>query len=390
MGGPGAEKGDAQLRFDDPPVALLRLHEAHAQLVEQVVDELRLRLAEVALRLLLQEGDDLDHLGRGGQILLDGLTGGGVGEVAEVYGRSRGEREDEAGERDALGFRILHFGMLAYRFMHPDEGAARAGDEFRRLVEIMRRLRGPDGCPWDREQTIASLRGFVLEETYEVLDAIDRADHSALRGEIGDLIFEGVFLARIEEDEAHFTIADSLRAINEKLIRRHPHVFGGDSAATRPSLDTAGQVVEQWEQIKAREQASAGERRSLLKGVPRSLPALLRAHEIGTRVAAVGFDWSAASDVLQKIEEEAAELRASVEAREGQQRAEEEMGDLLFSIANLARKLGIEPESALRVANEKFSARFEALERRFEAEGRAVPDASPAELEEAWIAVKQR
>ena len=274
--------------------------------------------------------------------------------------------------------------------MHPDEGSARAADEFRRLVEIMQRLRGPDGCPWDREQTIASLRGFVLEETYEVLDAIDRADHAGLKGEIGDLIFEGVFLARIEEDDGHFAIADSIRAINEKLIRRHPHVFGRETGTERPSLETPGQVVEQWEQIKAREQVSAGERRSLLKGVSRSMPALLRAHEIGMRVAAVGFDWPETVGVLDKIEEEVAELRASVEAGEGRERAEEEMGDLLFSIANLARKLGIEPESALRAANEKFCARFEALEHRFEAEGRAVPDASPEELEAAWNEIKQR
>lgn len=274
--------------------------------------------------------------------------------------------------------------------MHPDEGAARAADEFRHLVEIMQRLRGPEGCPWDREQTIASLRGFVLEETYEVLDAIDRADHAALRGEIGDLIFEGVFLARIEEDDGHFAIADAVRAINEKLIRRHPHVFGTGSSDDRPSLDTADQVVEQWEQIKAREQASAGERRSLLKGVPRTMPALLRAHEIGTRVAAVGFDWSGSAGVLDKIDEEVAELRAAVETGEGRGRAEEEMGDLLFSIANLARKLGIEPESALRLANEKFCARFEAMERRFDSEGRAVSDASAEELDRAWNAVKGR
>ena len=272
--------------------------------------------------------------------------------------------------------------------MPPDEGAARAADEFRQLVEIMKRLRGPGGCPWDREQTIASLRGFVLEETYEVLDAIDRGDHAGLKGEIGDLIFEGVFLARIEEDDGHFAIADAVRAINEKLIRRHPHVFGA-SAAERPSLDTPGQVVEQWEQIKAREQAAAGERRSLLKGVPRALPALLRAHEIGTRVAAVGFDWSGSESVLDKIEEEVAELRSAIESGEARERAEEEMGDLLFSIANLARKLGIEPESALRMANEKFCARFEAMEQRFESEGRGVPEASPPELDDAWNAVKR-
>jgi nucleoside triphosphate diphosphatase len=271
------------------------------------------------------------------------------------------------------------------RLIHP-RGESTAGSEFQRLVDIMRRLRGPDGCPWDREQTIHSLRGFVLEETYEVLDAIDRDDHDALRGEIGDLLFEGVFLARIEEDERRFTVADSLRAISEKLIRRHPHVFrsGGDT-----TIDSASKVVEQWEEIKAREQKAAGEKRSLLRGVPKSMPSLLRAHEIGTRVAAVGFDWPTSHEVVDKIEEEVAELRETLSAAEGRERLEEEMGDLLFAMANLARKLGIEPESALRKANEKFSARFEALEGRFEAQGRSLKDATLEQMEEVWQSIKR-
>src|SRR5262245_1618473 len=256
------------------------------------------------------------------------------------------------------------------------------GLEFQRLVDIMARLRGPHGCPWDREQTIESLRGFVLEETYEVLDAIDRGDHDALRGEIGDLLFEGVFLAQVETDDGRFSVADSLRLICDKLIRRHPHIFGSGSSHVR----TPGQVLEQWEQIKAREQKEAGERRSLLRGVPPTLPSLLRAHEIGTRVAAVGFDWSKTEDVVDKIEEEVGELRHAL--TEGAARTEEEMGDLLFSIANLARKLGIEPESALRKANEKFSVRFEALERAFEKRARSIHDATLDEMEAEWQAVK--
>ncbi|MBA3297162.1 MAG: nucleoside triphosphate pyrophosphohydrolase, partial [Acidobacteria bacterium] len=211
-----------------------------------------------------------------------------------------------------------------------------AGEEFQRLVDIMARLRGPGGCPWDREQTLASLGGFVLEETYEMLDAIDRADHEELRAEIGDFLFEGVFLAQIETDAQRFTVADSLRHIVEKLVRRHPHVFGSAGG-----VDTPGKVVEQWEQIKAKEKAGAGQQPSVLKGVPRALPSLLRAHEIGARVAAVGFDWARTDDVIAKIEEEVAELREAV-AREGRERADEEMGDLLFSIAQLARQLGIE------------------------------------------------
>lgn len=272
------------------------------------------------------------------------------------------------------------------RLTHP-RGDSTAGSEFQRLVDIMQRLRGPAGCPWDREQSIQSLRGFVLEETYEVLDAIDRHDHDGLLGEIGDLLFEGVFLARIEEDEGRFTVADSLRAISEKLIRRHPHVFGRDEGT---KIDTAGKVVEQWEEIKAREQKTAGEKRSLLKGVPKSMPSLLRAHEIGTRVAAVGFDWPTSAEVVDKIEEEVAELRETLSAREGRERLEEEMGDLLFAIANLARKLGIESESALRKANEKFTGRFEALEHEFEAQGRSIKDATLEEMEDVWQRVKAR
>jgi MazG family protein len=250
-------------------------------------------------------------------------------------------------------------------------------------VNIMARLRGPGGCPWDHEQTLESLRGFVLEETYEVLDAIDRADHAALLGEIGDLIFEGVFLSQIAADEGQFTVTESLRAVTAKLIRRHPHIFDTKRKGTK----TAGEVLQQWEQVKAREQKDAGERRSLLRGVPKALPSLLRAHEIGSRVAAVGFDWPRTGDVVAKIEEEVAELRRALD-REGQARTEEEMGDLLFSIANLARKLGIEPESALRNANEKFSARFEAVERRLESSGRSIHDATLDDMEAEWGAVK--
>lgn len=258
-----------------------------------------------------------------------------------------------------------------------------AGTHFQTLVDIMARLRGSNGCPWDREQTLESLRAFLLEETHEVLEAIDRRDTGALRGEIGDLIFEGVFLAQICADAGLFTVADSLAAINQKLIRRHPHIFdpGG-----RP-LETPGEVHQQWEQIKAKEQSDAGERRSVLRGLARSLPSLLRAYEIGTRVAAVGFDWAAAGDVVNKIEEEVAELRHAV-GHEGGARAEEEMGDLLFSIASLSRKLGIDPESALRKANEKFTKRFGALEDRLHARGQSVHDATLDEMEREWGAVK--
>jgi len=247
----------------------------------------------------------------------------------------------------------------------------------------MRTLRGPGGCPWDREQTLETLRPFVLEETYEVLDAIDRADHDDLRGEIGDLIFEGVFLAQIESDEARFTVTDSLRHITDKLIRRHPHVFGAAK-----HVRTAGQVLEQWEQIKSREQQAEGRQTSVLRGMPKALPALLGAHEIGTRVAAVGFDWARPDDVVAKIEEEVEELRRAT-LGEGRGRVEEEMGDLLFAIANLARKLGIEAESALRRANQKFTDRFQKLEQAFEANGRSIHAATLEEMEKMWQDIKR-
>jgi len=265
--------------------------------------------------------------------------------------------------------------------------ASDAGSAFQVLVDIMARLRGPQGCPWDREQTIETLRAFLLEETHEVLDAIDRGDTAALQGEIGDLIFEGVFLAQVCADAGQFTVADSLRAINAKLIRRHPHIFDPDG---RP-LDTPTQVHQQWEQIKAREQSEAGERRSVLRGLPKSLPSLLRAYEIGTRVAAVGFDWAKTDQVIDKIEEEVAELRHEVEsgAIGDLSRAEEEMGDLLFTIANLSRKLGIEPETALRKANDKFTKRFTALEQSVAASGRAMKDLTLDQLEAEWQRAKQ-
>jgi MazG family protein len=258
-----------------------------------------------------------------------------------------------------------------------------AGSEFQKLVDVMQTLRGPEGCPWDREQTIQTLRPFVLEETYEVLDAIDREDHDALRGEIGDFLFEGVFLAQLESDDGRFSVSDSLRDITAKLIRRHPHVFG-----TAKDVKTPGKVLEQWEAIKAREQKHAGQTRSVLRGMPKALPSLLGAHEIGTRVAAVGFDWAKSADVVAKIEEEVDELKRAVEG-EGPARIEEEMGDLLFAIANLARKLGIEPESALRKANHKFSERFRQLEQHLEERGRSVHDASLEEMEEIWQKVKR-
>ena len=265
------------------------------------------------------------------------------------------------------------------------------GARFERLVEIMRRLRAPDGCPWDREQTPHSLRPFVLEETYEVLEAIEGGSPAHLCEELGDFLFEAVFLAQMSTEAGDFGIGDAIDAICDKLVRRHPHVFArteGDAPLS------SRQVIEKWETLKAREREAAGlaatRKKTTLGGVPRTLPALLRAYEIGSRAAAVGFDWAQAADVLDKIEEEVTELRQAVEsgATGHLSPAEEEMGDLLFAIANLSRKLGIEPEAALRRATEKFTARFDAVERALEARGRSPATASLEEMEAEWKRVK--
>jgi MazG family protein len=269
--------------------------------------------------------------------------------------------------------------------------ADRVGERFERLVEIMRVLRAPDGCPWDREQTHASLRPFVLEETYEVLEAIESGTPANLCEELGDFLFEAVFLARISEEAGDFTIGDAIDTISDKLVRRHPHVFQRQTGD--PAL-TSGQVIEKWETLKARERAAAGtaeKKKTTLSGVPKTLPALLRAYEISARAAAVGFDWSRPEDVLDKIEEEVAELRHEVEsgATGHLSRAEEDMGDLLFAITNLSRKLGIEPEAALRRATDKFSTRFDAMEHEFAARGKRLNESTLDEMEAEWHRVKK-
>ena len=266
----------------------------------------------------------------------------------------------------------------------------RAAREFARLIEIMATLRGPDGCPWDREQTIDSLKPFVLEETYEVLEAIDRHDHGALCEELGDFVFEAVFLAQLEAEAGHFAIADSIQSIADKLVRRHPHVFKRDEGEA--ALDSAGQVRTRWEEIKAQERGASPKPKTLLSGLAPTLPALLRAYHIGTRAASVGFDWTTPGDIVDKIQEEVDELREVVETKGAvdQARAEEEMGDLLFSIANLSRKLGIEPETALRKANDKFTRRFGTLEKAVAASGRAMKEMPLQELEAEWQRAKSQ
>ena len=265
------------------------------------------------------------------------------------------------------------------------------GERFDHLVEIMRRLRAPDGCPWDRAQTLTSLRPFLLEETYEALEALDRDDTEGLREELGDLLFEIVFLSQIAAEAGVFTVGDAIDAVAVKLVRRHPHVFGES-----PRAQSADEVLGRWEDLKRDERAKGGAGpKATLEGVPRTLPGLLRAYEYGSRAAAVGFDWERTADVLDKIDEEVRELREAVEAAAGatppgpSTHIEEEMGDLLFAIANLSRKLGVEPEGALRAANDKFAGRFNELEHRFAARGASMKDAGLDALEAEWQVIKQ-
>lgn len=272
--------------------------------------------------------------------------------------------------------------------------ATSAGAEFDRLVEIVARLRSPEGCPWDREQTLQSLVQFVLEEAYEVVDAIERGDVDGLREEIGDHVFEAVFLARIAAEAGDFGIADALRAVTAKLIRRHPHVFTADGrvhdAASRERAPSAEAALSRWDAQKTEERREADTAASALAGVPKGLPALLRALKLGRRAASTGFDWTRAADVVDKVEEETREIRQVLDAGTApdRSRAVEEVGDLLFAVANLARKLDIDPEAALRAANDKFTARFTALEQRVAATGRSMQAMSLAALEAEWQAVK--
>ncbi len=256
----------------------------------------------------------------------------------------------------------------------------------------MRALRAPGGCPWDREQTLQSLRPFVLEETYELLDALDRNDIASLREELGDFLYEAVFLAQIAEEAGHFSIGDAVEGIATKLVRRHPHVFTPDGvplAEAAPGLSSQ-EVVAKWEDLKAAERGAEGRvEKSILSGVPKTLPALLRAYETCARAATVGFDWAGPGDVLDKMDEELRELRVAVRERAEQPDAvEDELGDLLFAFANYARKLGVEPEAALRRAADKFQGRFEAMEHLATADGVALKSLTLDQQNTLWLRVK--
>jgi len=255
--------------------------------------------------------------------------------------------------------------------------------ELRRLLDIMAALRARDGgCPWDQVQTYDTIAPYTIEEAYEVADAIARRDFPGLQDELGDLLFQVVYHARMAEEEGRFAFADVAKSISDKMIRRHPHVFG-DAAARDAAAQTAA-----WEAQKSAERAARSET-GALAGVPVTLPALTRALKLTNRAARVRFDWPDANAVLDKFEEEIAELRAELAGADAD-RMTDEVGDLLFVMANLARKLGLDPETCLRHANDKFTRRFNAMERDVEARGDSLPAMTPEAMEEAWQAVKRR
>jgi MazG family protein len=261
--------------------------------------------------------------------------------------------------------------------------------KFETLLQLMKRLRGPGGCPWDHEQTIESLRPYLIEETYEVLEAIDRRDWAQLPDELGDLQLQIVFQAQIASEQGLFDISDVLERINDKLVRRHPHVFGSES------LGTAGEVVHRWEEIKQEEKRRAASdgaganSEAVLDAVPCAQPALLEAEQISKRAAKAGFEWERPEDMLDKIQEEAGELVVARDSRDAE-RMEDELGDLLFMLVNLARHLKVSPELALKRANRKFRQRFGHVEEQLRQRGKTPATSGLSEMEELWRQAKSR
>jgi MazG family protein len=240
----------------------------------------------------------------------------------------------------------------------------------------MAQLRAPGGCPWDREQNFDTIKPYLLEETYEVMDAIDSRDWKGLAEELGDLLLQSVFFAQMAAEEGHFDISDSLEAINSKLIRRHPHVFADGAAKT------SDDVKRKWDEIKKAEKPG---KNGLLTGVPRTLPALVEAQQIASRAATAGFDWENVDQVFDKLNEELGELKSA----SSQDEKEDELGDMLFVIVNIARFLKVDPEQALRRTNAKFRQRFAHVESGLAAQGRSPGDATIGEMEALWQAAKK-
>jgi tetrapyrrole methylase family protein/MazG family protein len=255
------------------------------------------------------------------------------------------------------------------------------GALFDRLVGIMRQLRGPAGCPWDREQTRTSLKPYLIEEAYEVVEAIESGLPDALQEELGDLLLQVVFHAQVAAEQEEFDVAGVLDGLLAKLLRRHPHVFG-DATAGTPK-----EALAQWEAIKQREAASAGRPRSVIDGVPRALPSLLRAQRTQDKAARVRFDWPDARSAWAKLEEEMREAGAALASGE-RARVQDELGDVLFSVVNVARLSGVDAEEALQGAVEKFRRRFAGMEEDLTAQGKSIGSVSQAELEQSWETVK--
>jgi len=253
---------------------------------------------------------------------------------------------------------------------------------FDRLVEIMARLRGPDGCPWDKEQTRESLKPFLVEETYEVLEAIDEGSPDKIREELGDLLFQIVFHSRVAEEAGEFTIDDVLFAVEEKMVRRHPHVFGDKR------LDTSAEVLVDWEAMKKTEKGYES-RSSILDGVPREMPALTRAHRLQERAARVGFDWERVEDVTAKLDEEVGEFKDTLAGKDPAA-MEDELGDIFFVLVNIARFIGVNPEDALRKTISKFISRFKYIEEAAAVSGRELSDMTLAEMDALWNEAKGR
>jgi MazG family protein len=269
---------------------------------------------------------------------------------------------------------------------------------FADLVDLMDRLREPDGCPWDREQTYATLAPFLLEEAYETFDALEEAREGrpdGLREELGDLLFQIVFQARVAKERNEFTIDDVIEGLHTKMVRRHPHVFGDVQA------NNSADVLKNWEAIKAEEKRATKKGdvespdRSILDGVSKKAPALMEAHQISTKVARVGFDWTAIDEIFGKLQEEVDELRVAIEqhkqsaAEADHVRVREEIGDMLFVVTNIARHLSVEPEAALKLANRKFRKRFAHIEKRLREQNRKFEDVSILDLEELWQEAKR-
>ena len=271
-------------------------------------------------------------------------------------------------------------------------------DRFSKLIDLMATLRAPNGCPWDRKQTHESLKPYLLEEAYEVLETIDHRDNAKLKEELGDVLLQVIFHSQIAAESGTFTIDDVVDHLAAKLVRRHPHVFGDPDAATKPA--NGEQVLNQWEEIKRAERQAAGGAQSALDGVPKALPALLRAYQVQARASRVGFDWShdatGLADVFKKIAEEIGELQAALAAAaaatsvSNQDEVAGELGDLLFSLVNLARFLKVNPEDALRLSTNRFVDRFVLLESQAAEQQRPLSGMTASELDRLWENAKRR